>query len=107
MRPDSSLPLLLWAWAQWFITLGEDWVSLTHGGAGWGESLLIQRIILIGKGSQNTKIQRTLGFRLFITNVNGTIFGMSESLEASTRRWSSNHVPYDSTYKPKKNINNI
>jgi hypothetical protein len=38
---------------------------------------------------------------------NGTFFGMSESLEASTRRWSSNHVPHDSTYKPKKNINNI
>jgi hypothetical protein len=32
---------------------------------------------------------------------------MSESLEASTRRWSSNHVPHESTYKPKQNVNNI
>jgi hypothetical protein len=27
IRPDSSLPLLLWAWGQWLITDGEDWVS--------------------------------------------------------------------------------
>jgi hypothetical protein len=49
----------------------------------------------------------TLGFRLFIANANGTFFGMSESLEASTRRWSSSHVPYDSTTKPKKFIYHI
>ncbi len=42
-------------------------------------------------------------FRLFITNVNGTFFGiMSESLEASTRGWNSKHVRYDSTNKPNK-----
>jgi hypothetical protein len=32
---------------------------------------------------------------------------MSESLEASPRRWSSNHVPYDSTNKPNKPETNI
>ena len=41
-------------------------------------------------------------FRLFIANAKGTFFGMSESLEASSRHWNSRHVPYDSTNTPEK-----
>ena len=46
--------------------------------------------------------QRNMMFRLFIANAKGTFFGMSESLEESSRRWNSSHVPYDSTNIPEK-----
>ena len=59
-----------------------------------------RRIHVIWGGGHMCHMRRRM-FRLFIAHANGTFFGMSESLETSTRRWSSSHVPYDSTNKPK------
>ena len=62
---------------------------------------------LAGKISETCKMKESTHFldrvfRLFIANAKGTFFGMSESLEESSRRWNSSHVPYDSTNIPEK-----